>query len=172
MNSESVAKDFCVISADLLDQAMIKIRHCFAQLNEEQIWWRPEPELNSIGNLCLHICGNLRQWGIGPLSDQEDNRQRKEEFSEHVRMPGSQLIGILESVVGESKELWLNLEEATLLERTTVQGFDVNLMHAISHTATHFVGHTHQIIALARLQLRGNYQFQWSEDSDRGKVPI
>lgn len=172
MNSESVTIDFCVISADLLDQAMIKIQHCLAQLNEDQIWWRPKPELNSVGNLCLHICGNLRQWGIVPLSDQEDTRQREEEFCENIRTPKKDLLSSLDSVVMESKALWLNVDEAKLLERTEVQGFGVNFMHAISHTSTHFVGHTHQIISLTRLQLRDNYQFQWSCGSDRGKVPI
>jgi uncharacterized damage-inducible protein DinB len=172
MNSESVAIDFCVISSDLLDQSMIKICHCLAQLTEDQIWWRPEPGLNSIGNLCLHVCGNLRQWGIVPLTGTEDTRQREEEFSKEIRMSTTELLRVLDSTVLESKKNWLNVGEAKLLERRTIQGFEVSLMQAISHTSTHFVGHTHQIIMLTRMQLGDGYQYQWTAESDRGQLPI
>lgn len=172
MHSVSVTKDFCDISADLLDQSMIKIRHCLGQLNEDQIWWRPEQGLNSVGNLCLHVCGNLRQWGVVPLTDQEDTRHRDEEFGSDVRASKEDLLRSLDAVVKESQQLWAGVDETELLRRTAIQGFDVNVMQAISHTATHFVGHTHQIILLTRLQLGSEYQFQWTADADRGQLPI
>lgn len=170
--SETVTQEFCSICADLLDQSMIKIRHCLSQLNEDQIWWRPAPELNSIGNLCLHVCGNLRQWGLVPILDAEDTRQREQEFARDARVSKNELLHDLDSIVEEAKKLWGKLGEEQLLRQTRIQGFDVNFMQAVSHTSTHFVGHTHQIITLTRLQLGADYRFQWSTDADRSNLPI
>jgi hypothetical protein len=44
--------------------ALAKIKHCLSQLTDEQVWWRSRPSLNSIGNLILHLCGNVRQWVV------------------------------------------------------------------------------------------------------------
>lgn len=176
MSQNKFVHEFCLTSAELLDQAMLKLKNCLQQIDEAQIWWRPEPSVNSIGNLCLHICGNLRQWGITPLSNVADTRERESEFSSDIRMAGCDLIQLLESTVKEAKELWLDLggskAESKLLEKTTIQGFDVSLMQAISHTSNHFVGHAHQVIMLTRMQLGEAYKFQWSPDADRGSVPI
>ena len=172
MNSQNIANEFCVHSADLLDQSMIKILHCLDQLSEDQIWWRPEASMNSIGNLCVHLEGNLRQWGVVPFDDSIDQRDREQEFSADLRVTANELKNSLETVVNEAKTAWLSLDAETLLEPTNIQGFDVTLLHAISHTSSHFVGHAHQIISLARLQLANEYQFQWSPDSDRGQLPV
>lgn len=170
--NQHVAHQFCLHSSELLDQAMLKVQHCLQQLEEEQVWWRPKPEINSVGNLSLHLCGNLRQWGIVPFTDQQDNRDREAEFSKDTRVAKVGLLRDLESTVLESQKLWMQLDEAELLKRIVIQGFEVNLMQAISHTSSHFVGHAHQIIMLTRMQLGDDYQFQWSPDADRGQVPI
>ena len=46
----------------LLGDYQPKIERCLEKLSDEQIWWRPNEESNSIGNLVLHVCGNARQW--------------------------------------------------------------------------------------------------------------
>ncbi len=51
-----------------LDRALLSID----QLEEAHIWYRPNASSNAIGNLILHLVGNLRQWilgGIGNLPD-------------------------------------------------------------------------------------------------------
>ena len=169
---ESMDKEFCQLSTELLDQSMVKIRHCLGQLSEQQLWWRTQPPINSVGNLCLHLAGNLRQWGITPLTGEADQRMREMEFDDAIRVSKSQVANTLESVVDEAKKFWLDLEQETLLKKTTIQGFDVTIMHAISHTSSHFVGHTHQIIMLTRMQLGHEYRFQWSPDDGRDSVPI
>ena len=42
-----------------LSDALQTIRHCVDQLSDEQVWWRPREEMNSIGNphhagVCIH----------------------------------------------------------------------------------------------------------------------
>lgn len=164
--------EFSRLNDDLLTQAMSKIQHCFGQLNESQIWWRPEPSMNSIGNLVLHMAGNLRQWGVTPFTMASDRRDRESEFQNDIRVAQDELLKTLVTVVGEAKEEWKHLAHGQLLRPVEIQGFDVNHMHAILHASSHFVGHTHQIIQLTRLQLGPAYQFHWTPAEERGDLPL
>lgn len=168
----SIGSEFCAASIELLDQSLIKIQHCIEQLNEAQIWWRPVDSMNSIGNLCVHLDGNLRQWGIVPFCDATDQREREKEFASSLNQPANELMEMLKDVVSASSYLWKQLNDVQLLESKTIQGFEVTALHAISHTSSHFVGHTHQIISLTRIQLGSDYRFQWTPDGPRDDLPI
>ncbi|MEL7496977.1 MAG: DUF1572 family protein [Planctomycetota bacterium] len=168
----TIAQTFCQSNSETLDQAMIKIEHCVSQLNDSQLWWRPEPSMNSIGNLILHLTGNLRQWGIVPLTMAKDRRDRASEFEENVRIGTPQLLKQIRETITRAKEEWSHVNDEQLTRNVNIQGFDVSLLHAIVHTTSHFVGHTHQIIQLTRMQLGSNYQFQWTPEEDRGDVPV
>ena len=65
----------------MLSESSAKIEHCVSQLEQEHVWWRPGEGHNSIGNLMLHLSGNLRQWAICSLGNLEDLRIRENEFS-------------------------------------------------------------------------------------------
>ena len=156
----------------LLDQALKKIENCLDQLDDQQVWHRSTPQTNSIGNLLLHLEGNLRQWALAGIQGLPDHRNRDREFDPKNEPPGEQLWNQLKKTVHEAQETFHALELSDLLAKKTIQGFPVTVYEAISHTTTHFVGHSHQIIMLTRMQLGDRYQFQWSPDSDRGKVPI
>lgn len=172
MNEDRLARLFLEESAEILDQASIKIRHCLGQLTTEQIGWRPYPDGNSIGNLILHICGNLRQWTLAGVGGQSDTRDRSNEFAYRDGFAANSLAQLLESTVSEAQSLIDRLTSSQLIERRTIQGFDVTVLQAIHHTTTHFVGHTHQIIYITRMILGDKYQMHWSPDDDRGKLPI
>jgi hypothetical protein len=164
--------EFSRLSADLLDQSIAKIRHCVDQLNENQIWWRPDPSMNSIGNLIQHLAGNLRQWGVVPFTLADDLRDRESEFQDEDRGSAGELISLLESVVSEAKNQWQHLAAGQLRRKIEIQGFEVTHMNAIVHTSSHFVGHTHQIVQLTRMQLGPNYHFHWSPKEEPGDLPI
>ena len=170
--SRDVSPEYHRLAADLLDQSMTKIRHCLNQLTEPQIWWRPEPSMNSIGNLILHLRGNLKQWGVVPFTLENDRRDRSSEFAEDVRISMTELLNDIQQVVDEAKEQWQHLVESQLLRRLEIQGFDVTHMQAVMHASSHFVGHTHQIIQLTRIQLGAAYQFHWKPGDARGELPI
>lgn len=168
----SCSQQFRELSSETLDQAMLKIEHCLDQLSDSQVWWRPEPSMNSFGNLMLHLAGNLRQWGIVPSTMAKDRRDRESEFSDSSRLPTDELIGLLRQTVSEAKEEWRHLNDDSLSRLVTIQGFDVTLMHAIIHTTNHFVGHTHQMVMLTRMQLGSAYRFHWTPAEDRSSVPV
>jgi hypothetical protein len=60
MTADDLAAAVGAAAAHELDSALKRINHCLGQLNDEQVWRRSQPGLNSIGNLILHLCGNLR----------------------------------------------------------------------------------------------------------------
>lgn len=159
-------------SIHLLEQSVRKIEHCLKQLDSDQIWWRPAPELNSIGNLILHICGNLNQWAVNGIPDLQDERQRDLEFRADISLSVDELTGLMNQTVAQAAAIIHSLSPEKLLETRQIQGFTVTVLGAISHTVPHFVGHTHQIIYLTRLQLGNAYQFDWSPGSQQKRVPI
>ena len=158
--------------AHLLNEGFAKIEHCVRQLTTEQIWWRPAAGLNSIGNLMLHLAGNLQQWAIVSQTNSPDRRNRAEEFSTREGLSREQLLERLGSVVVNARQAIAEISFAELLRVREVQGFQVNGLQAISHTVTHFGGHSHQVVLLTRLQLTDRYKFHWTPDSPRDQVPI
>jgi hypothetical protein len=60
--ADDVTRTILHESNGVFDQCLAKIEHCLSQLTDEQVWWRPHESLNSIGNLILHLTGNVRQW--------------------------------------------------------------------------------------------------------------
>ena len=166
---------YCRESLHLLDAAMKKVNHCLAQLSDEQIWWRPASDANSVGNLLLHMSGNLRQWGVIPFSGEPDLRDRDWEFARQDKISRDELLATVNQTIAEARLQIESLGEQQLLQTRRIQGFDTTTVGAISHTTSHFVGHAHQIILLTRLQLGESYRFEWtdaSRNTDSDDVPI
>src|SRR5437660_316028 len=102
MTADELATAVGTEAASELASALGKIKHCLGQLSDEQVWWRYHPSLNSIGNLILHLCGNVRQWIVAGLGGGADGRDRPAEFSERGSIPRDELLRRLESVVDEA----------------------------------------------------------------------
>ena len=158
--------------ASLLVESLKKLRHCVEQLSDEQVWQRPSPSMNSVGNLLLHISGNLHQWAVCGIAQTADERDRDSEFAANGGSSGDELLALVESTIQEATELILDLNAQSLAEPRSIQGFDVTVHGALCHTVTHFVGHTHQVIQLTRLMLGDAYTFQWTPEAPRNPVPI
>jgi hypothetical protein len=154
-----------------LASALGKIKHCLGQLTDEQVWWRSRPPLNSIGNLILHLCGNLRQWIVAGLGGAADGRDRPAEFSERGPIPKGELLRKLEAVVDEAKAVLAGQTPRQLLEARRIQGFDVTGLAAIFDSVPHFRGHTQEIIHLTRLQLDDAYKFAWAPATPEQGAP-
>ena len=167
-----VSEEFKTQSLDLLKQSMIKIENCFAQLSEEQIWRADDESTNSIGNLILHCCGNLRQWGIHGILKSKDTRRREAEFSADIRVPINDLLELCEVTINEFRDILETLTESEILSHRDIQEFHVTVLQAILHTTTHFAGHTHQIIMLTRRHLGPNYQFAWEPEKGQTEPPL
>jgi hypothetical protein len=133
--------------------ALKRIKHCLDQLSDEQIWWRAAPSLNCIGNLILHLCGNVRQWIIVGLDSGQDTRTRTE------------LEQRLDAVVGEAGNVLRRQQAEQLLQVRRIQGMDVSGLEALFDSVPHFRGHTQEIVSMTRLQLGQAYKFAWAPAS-------
>jgi uncharacterized damage-inducible protein DinB len=128
-----------------------KIERCLEKLTDEQVWWRANPESNSIGNLMLHLSGNARQWVVCGLGGAPDVRDRPQEFSERRVMSRAELLSNLRRTVREVEKALAQFDPAGILERRTIQGGEVTALEAILHVVEHFSMHTGQIILLTKL---------------------
>ncbi len=129
------------------------------QLSEEEIWWRPNPESNSAGNLVLHLCGNMRQWIISGLGGTEDRRQRDLEFAERGPIPRAVLVSQLRRTVREACRVLAKLSDDSLLREYKIQGYRVAGLDAVFHVAEHFGYHTGQIIYITKLKRAKDLKF-------------
>jgi hypothetical protein len=137
------------------------IRHCLDQLTDEQVWQREGEDRNSIGNLVLHLCGNVRQWLISGVGGAKDVRDRPREFSERGPIPKSELLKRLEAVVRETSAALSSVKADQLLRKRRIQGFEVSGLGAIFSAVPHFRGHTQEIVHLTRDLVGSGYKFRW-----------
>lgn len=148
-------------AVETLNQAAARIRHCLAQLTDEQVWSRPHESLNSIGNLVLHLSGNIRQWITSGLGGAVDRRNRAAEFAERGPVARDDLLRTFDSSVTEACVVLRRLNTSDMLARRRIQGFDITGWEALFDAVPHFKGHQQEIIGLTRQLLKEDYQFYW-----------
>jgi hypothetical protein len=172
MTIDELATAVGAAAAHELDSALGRIKHCLGQLNDAQVWHRSQPGLNSIGNLVLHLCGNLRQWVVAGLGGAPDVRNRPDEFAEQGSLPKDELLRRLEAVVERAKGILANVDARQLAEPRRIQGFDVTGVAAVFDAVPHFRGHTQEIVHMTRLQLGDAYEFAWTPTTPEQGAPV
>jgi uncharacterized damage-inducible protein DinB len=142
---------FLSYSAEKLRQSQDRIQQCLERLSPDQIWWRGSDESNAIGNLVLHLCGNVRQWIITSIGGSPDTRDRDAEFAARGQVDAATLRSRLTATVDEAVQVIENVSPQRLTERVRVQGYDKSVLEAIYHVVEHFSLHTGQIIYATKL---------------------
>jgi uncharacterized damage-inducible protein DinB len=151
VNYMTIDSEFLKFSADKLEELCGRIEACVAKLTPDQIWSRGGDNQNAIGNLLLHLNGNVRQWIVSGVGGAEDIRERDAEFSAREGIEPADMLSRLRATVREAAGVIRHLTAEQLLERITVQGYDVTKLEAIYHVVEHFAGHTFQIIFATKL---------------------
>jgi len=123
-------------------------------LSVKQIWWRGNAASNSIGNLTLHLEGNVRQWIISGLGGVPDRRERDKEFAERGPLSRRRLEALLNKTVVEACRVLSRLTPSDLFRPHSIQRLRVTGFEAVSHVTEHFAFHTGQILYATKL-LRG-----------------
>ncbi len=147
----SLENEFVRVAIADLEQFCGRIEICVGKLTPEQVWGRGAENQNAIGNLLLHLNGNVRQWILSGIGGAEDTRVRNEEFAERRRIDPAELVARLKAAVKEAEEVIRPLSADQLMQRITVQGYHVTKLEAIFHVVEHFAGHTFQIIFATKL---------------------
>ena len=137
----------------LLEEYFPKIKKCFDELTEDDIWWRAHETDNSIGNLILHLSGNIRQWIITGIGGAPDVRNRPLEFSEREHIPKSELMKKFEDTLREADRVLEHFDASKLLEVRRFQNkWEHSCLYAIFHVVEHVAQHTGQIIYITKLR--------------------
>jgi uncharacterized damage-inducible protein DinB len=134
----------------LLGEWWPRLRSMVEGLSEEQLWWRPNEASNSIGNLLLHLSGNVRQWIVTSFSRQQDQRDRPAEFAERAGGPASDVLARLGATLDEAAVVLGRLTEEDLLTPMDIQGYHVTGLAAVYHVVEHFGMHYGQIIYITK----------------------
>ena len=127
-----------------------RMRQCVESLTTEQIWWRPNAESNSIGNLMLHLNGNVRQWLIDSFNGSRSARDRPAEFAAQGGVDATALIQALGATVQEATDVLARLTEDELVRTFDIQGYSVTGLHAVYHVLEHFGMHYGQILYITK----------------------
>ena len=127
-----------------------KIERCLELLTDEQIWWRANPQSNCIGNLLLHLSGNVRQWIVCGVGGAPDERDRDAEFAQRDVIPRDELLARLKQTLSEADAALAKFDADKLLEGYLIQGCEVTALAAIFHVVEHFSMHTGQIIMMSK----------------------
>lgn len=144
--SNILGDQFIESAIDILqEKSYPRIVKCLGELTDDEIWRRPNENLASVGNLILHLCGNMRQWMISGIGGAPDKRERWKEFDEKGPIPRADLIQRLKSTLDEVVSVLRAADLAKLTETRTVQGEVTNGISVILHVTEHFSYHTGQI---------------------------
>ncbi|HEV2493885.1 MAG TPA: DUF1572 family protein [Terriglobia bacterium] len=150
--------------SDLADQLLLdarrtlekrylpRVTRCLGMLSDDEILWKPHPSSNSVGNLVLHLSGNVRQWIISGLGGQPDIRERDKEFTEVGPLPRRMLITRLRRTVTEASRVLARLSARDLRRQYSIQRFRVTGLEAVFHVTEHFAYHAGQIIFITKLK--------------------
>jgi uncharacterized damage-inducible protein DinB len=144
----------------LIGQYWAGIRHCLDLITDEQVWWRPNPQSNSIGNLLLHLNGNVRQWLVAPLGGPITNRNRPAEFKEQGPIPVSELKARLAETMQQAEDILSRANASALEKQYDIQAErGVTGFEAVYHVVEHFSMHYGQILYITKLLTSQNLGF-------------
>jgi hypothetical protein len=168
---DSVAQAFLEYSRwKLVDEYWPRLRGCVESLTDEQAWWRSNDASNSVGNIVLHLNGNVRQWLVAPFTGADDHRDRPAEFGQRERIARSVLLDELGATIGEAENVLAALSASDLLRTLQIQGYTVTGLEAVYQVVEHFGMHYGQVVFVTK-QLRGEDLGFYRELDKTGRVP-
>jgi hypothetical protein len=143
-------------SVDKLTQISEYIETCVLKLDADQVWQGPQ---NSVGNLVLHLSGNVQQWIGSSIGGEPDVRERDREFAASSRMETAELLSRLNATVGSAVAILENLPPERLTERIATQDGERHVLEVIYQVVGHFQQHAGQIIFATKLATGEDLKF-------------
>ncbi len=149
--TETWARELIAFAQDKLARHLAQVARCVQLLGAAEVWQRTNEHTNSVGNLVLHLTGNVRQWVVGGLGGAPFVRDRPAEFAQRGPLAARRILLDLEQVVQRALPILGALDEAALLRRYTIQGYDVSGVAVVFHVVEHFSWHTGQIVHVTKM---------------------
>ena len=151
-----LAVNFNTYAQTKLSDSLRQIEKCLNLLSVEQVWHRPNDVSNAIGNLVLHLAGNVQQWIVAALGGEAFTRDRTAEFAQRAPLPTDEILGRLRETVERACDVIGGLTPDALSARVTIQGYNVTGLEAVFHVVEHFSLHTGQIVYATKLLINQN----------------
>ncbi len=152
-----------------LNENLIRLEKCLSLLNQEELWYRPNENTASVGNLVLHLTGNVRQWLLSGLGGEPDNRKRQGEFDQTGPIPASELLTDLKTVLDKVNLLLDRISPEILIEQRSVQGFNESGISIIVHVVEHFSYHVGQITYITKAKKNVDLKYYGDTDLNQTK---
>ena len=135
------------------------IAACLAQLSDEQVWQRGGPNQNAVGNLVLHLCGNIGQWIGHTLGGAPDVRDRAAEFSTQGGYTAAELAALLQEMVRQADGIIGSLTEERLTATVQTQDGPRSGLEVVYQVVGHLQQHGGQIVFAAKQMTGRDLQF-------------
>jgi uncharacterized damage-inducible protein DinB len=168
---DRIGNELILESVMRINESTQKIIRCLDIIDESDVWKSPNEQLNSVGNLILHVCGNIGQYIISSLGGAEDNRDRDLEFSTKGGHTKADLLEKLMKTIQKATSVILQISEKELLHERVVQGMAHTGIGIVIHVTEHISYHTGQIIFLTKLFRNMDMGFYTNIDLNKKNQP-
>ena len=138
-----------------------QIRSCVEDLSEEQLWWRPNDQSNSVGNLVLHVSGSTRHYLSRSIGHLNYERDRPAEFSERGPVPKEQLLAIFDETIVEAVSVLDSFETSRFTDPTEEPNYYMTVFEQMLGIAMHLATHTGQIVYATKMLKEGSVDELW-----------
>ena len=155
MNDQTLTIALDALRTRIVKVLPAEVRDCLALLDDEQIWWRPNEQSNSIGNIVLHVSGSLNYYLNRNLGGIDYNRDRDAEFAERRTIPKGELLAIFDDMVSKAERTLDAMTLERLSEASPEPRMHKNVMDDIVNIAVHLSNHVGQILWITKM-LRGD----------------
>lgn len=169
--NNSLQQEFIEQSAYYFNENTPRILKCLDRLTYEQIWNSPNDQTNSVGNLVLHLCGNITQYILSSLGGAPDNRTRSLEFDKSQDHPKEVLVAMLTDTASKASEIIIGISGEELLRKRDVQCYVMSGMAIIIHVVEHYSYHAGQIALLTKMMTDQDLKFYEGLDLEQNIDP-
>lgn len=138
-----------------------QIRTCLEQLDDEQIWWRPNETSNSIGNLVVHLSGSLNHYLNFEIGGVEYTRDRPAEFAERRNIPRAELLEMFNDMVAKAEKTFEGIDVARLSSPSPEPKMYTLLVEDVFNICVHLSNHTGQIVWITKMLRDGAIDDVW-----------
>jgi uncharacterized damage-inducible protein DinB len=144
-----------------IEQNLQKIRAVVEVMSEDEVWWRPNESCNSVGNLLLHVCGNLSQWILAGVGGEIYERRRAGEFAARETVTKAELMARLTDVVARCRSVVASATKDQLIALRQIQGSETDGLGAIYHAVDHMGYHTGQVVFIGKQLVGGRAEIEF-----------
>ena len=148
--SQGRSPSWQALASRYLGEYLDKIRLATSRLPEDLVWWRPHKNTLSVGNLILHLHGNLSLWISSGLGKQTVRRERSKEFTADRTHESSELMQLISKTVTDCRALIESIPDEALSDALHIQGYDIDVRGAVFHAVEHMGYHTGQILYIVK----------------------